>query len=54
MIAALGVLGTGAGWPDLVVAAIMATLAVTSGFSIIGQARRELQHAASAPQTSQS
>lgn len=54
MIAALGVLGTGAGWPDLVVAAIMATLAITSGFSIIGQARRELQQAASGPQTSQS
>ena len=42
MAAALGVLGTGAAWPDLLVAAIMAGLALTGGFQIIRQARGEL------------
>ena len=40
--AALGVLGTGTAWPDLIVAAIMAGLALTGGFQIIRQARAEL------------
>ena len=40
--AALGVLGTGTAWPDLIVAAIMAGLALTGGFQIIRQARGEL------------
>jgi cation diffusion facilitator family transporter len=42
MLAALGVFGTGWGWPDLVVAVIMAGLAISSGYSVIRQARREL------------
>jgi Co/Zn/Cd efflux system component len=42
MLAALGVFGTGWGWPDLVVAAIMAGLAISSGYSVIRQAKREL------------
>ena len=42
MAAALGVLGTGTAWPDLIVAAIMAALALTGGFQIIRQARNEL------------
>ena len=42
MAAALGVLGTGAAWPDLIVAAIMAGLALTGGFQIIRRARAEL------------
>ena len=42
MAAALGVLGTGTAWPDLLVAAIMALLALTGGFQIIRQARSEL------------
>jgi len=43
MGAALGVLGTGAAWPDLLVAAIMASLALTAGVAVMRQARRELQ-----------
>jgi Co/Zn/Cd efflux system component len=43
MAAALGVFGTGSGWPDLAVAAIMATLALTAARSVIGQARSELR-----------
>jgi Co/Zn/Cd efflux system component len=42
LAAAAGVLGTGSGWPDLVVAMIMAGLALTSGVSVIRQANREL------------
>ena len=51
MIAALGVWGTASGWPDLVVAAIMASLFLSSSFQITRQAlaeRREVvdhQHA---------
>ncbi len=43
MAAALGVFGTGRAWPDLVVAAIMATLALHSGVSVLRQSRTELQ-----------
>lgn len=42
MLAALGVFGTGTAWPDLVVAAVMATLAIWGGSSVIQQARQEL------------
>ena len=42
MAAALGVFGTGRGWPDLVVAAIMATLAIWGSFDVFRQARGEL------------
>ena len=41
MIAALGVWGTATGWPDLVVAAIMAALFLWSSFQIITQALHE-------------
>lgn len=44
MAAALGVFGTGQGWPDLAVAAIMAGLALHSGLSVFTQSRAELQH----------
>ncbi len=43
MVAALGVFGTGTAWPDLAVAAIMAGLAITSGWAVLQQARRELR-----------
>ncbi len=43
MLAALGVFGTGTAWPDLAVAAVMGTLAVTSGWSVLRQARHELK-----------
>jgi len=42
MLAAGGVLGTGSGWPDLLVAAIMASLALSGGVSVLRQARQEL------------
>ncbi len=42
MVAALGVFGTGSGWPDYVVAAIMGTLGLTAAISVIRQARGEL------------
>jgi len=42
MGAALGVYGTGAAWPDLVVAAIMASLALSAALSVLRQARGEL------------
>jgi Co/Zn/Cd efflux system component len=42
MLAALGVFGTGTAWPDLAVALVMASLALSAGWSVMGQARREL------------
>ena len=45
MLAALGVFGTGSRWPDLVVAAIMGSLALWSSASVLQQSRRELEHA---------
>jgi len=41
--AALGVAGTGSAWPDLGVAAIMASLAITGGLQIIWHAHCELK-----------
>ncbi len=41
MLAAAGVFGTGSGWPDLLVAVIMAALALTSGIAVTRQASRE-------------
>jgi len=40
--AAAGVFGTGSAWPDLAVAAIMASLALAAGVSVVRQARAEL------------
>jgi len=45
MLAALGVLGTGTAWPDLLVAAAMGGLALTGAFTVLTHARRELQSA---------
>jgi Co/Zn/Cd efflux system component len=44
LLAALGVFGTGTGWPDIIVATIMAMLALLASPSIIAQARREIAH----------
>ena len=44
MIAALGVWGTSTGWPDLIVAGIMAGLFLTSAVQILKQARAEQHH----------
>jgi Co/Zn/Cd efflux system component len=43
MLAALGVFGTGNAWPDLAVAAVMGSLAIWGGWSVMQQARQELQ-----------
>jgi len=42
IFAAAGVFGTGSGWPDLLVALIMAGLALSSGISVVRHARQEL------------
>ena len=42
MLAAAGVFGTGSAWPDLAVAAVMATLALSAGWQVVRQARAEL------------
>ena len=41
MVAALGVFGTGRGWPDLIVAGVMGGLALSAAVAVIRQARRE-------------
>jgi Co/Zn/Cd efflux system component len=43
LLAAMGVFGTGTGWPDVVVAAIMGGLGLWGGWQIVGQARDELR-----------
>jgi cation diffusion facilitator family transporter len=43
MLAAVGVLGTGSAWPDLIVATIMASLALTGGIQVFRQAIAELR-----------
>lgn len=43
LVAALGVFGAGTGWPDMVVASIIATLSVSAAFQIIRQATTELR-----------
>lgn len=43
MVAALGVVGTGTLWPDIAVAAVMASLALSASFETIRAARRELR-----------
>ena len=45
MFAALGVLGTGSAWPDLIVATVMAALALTGGVQVLRQALDELKPA---------
>ncbi len=45
MVAALGVFGTGTAWPDLIVAAIMGTLAITAGISVMRHARSDIAEA---------
>ncbi|KAA5604231.1 cation transporter [Roseospira marina] len=42
--AALGVFGSGTGWPDILVAAIMAVLALQGAVTIVQQALSELRH----------
>jgi Co/Zn/Cd efflux system component len=48
LLAALGVFGTGTGWPDVTVAAIMAVLGLSGGWQIVRQAKGELRRAEAA------
>jgi Co/Zn/Cd efflux system component len=43
LLAAAGVFGTGTGWPDLVVAGVMAALGIGGGWQIVRQASTELR-----------
>ncbi|MDY6797340.1 MAG: cation transporter, partial [Pseudomonadota bacterium] len=43
--AALGVFGTGSAWPDLIVAGIMGSLAITAGVSVVRHARGDIRDA---------
>jgi Co/Zn/Cd efflux system component len=43
LLAAMGVFGTGTGWPDVLVAAIMGGLGLWGGWQIVRQARGELR-----------
>ena len=47
LLAAAGVFGTGTGWPDVIVAAIMAALGIAGGWQIMRQATSELRSATS-------
>ena len=49
LLAALGVFCTGTGWPDLIVASIMAALGLSGGWQIVRQARGELGDRAAVP-----
>ena len=50
LLAAVGVFGTGTGWPDVIVAAIMATLALQGAWLVVTQSLAELRPKAT-PQT---
>jgi Co/Zn/Cd efflux system component len=43
LLAAVGVFGTGAGWPDVTVAVVMAMLALQGAATVIRQAKSELR-----------
>jgi Co/Zn/Cd efflux system component len=49
LLAAMGVFGTGTGWPDVLVAAVMGGLGLWGGWQIVGQARAELRSERKAP-----
>jgi Co/Zn/Cd efflux system component len=46
LLAALGVFGSGTGWPDVIVASIMASLALQGATVVIQQSLSELRHPA--------
>jgi Co/Zn/Cd efflux system component len=48
LLAAAGVFGSGSGWPDYIVAAIMSGLALTGAFQVTRHALSELTHTRSA------
>jgi Co/Zn/Cd efflux system component len=48
LLAALGVFGTGTGWPDIIVAAIMAVFALQGSVTVVRHALAELKPPAAA------
>ena len=44
LLAAVGVFGAGTGWPDIIVAAIMASLALQRSATVAPHALAELRH----------
>jgi Co/Zn/Cd efflux system component len=49
LVAAAGVFGTGTGWPDVIVATIMASLALQGAWLVIQQSLSELRQGSLAP-----
>jgi Co/Zn/Cd efflux system component len=49
LLAALGVFGTGTGWPDVIVAAIMAVLALQGAGMVVQQSLKELRQPLAVP-----
>jgi Co/Zn/Cd efflux system component len=49
LLAALGVFGTGTGWPDVIVAAIMAALALQGAATVAQQSLKELRQPVNVP-----
>ena len=49
LLAALGVFGTGTGWPDVIVAAILAGLALQGATIVVQQSLRELRQPVTVP-----
>ena len=49
LAAAAGVFGTGTGWPDIIVATIMAGLALQGAWMVIRQALGELREPMAVP-----
>jgi len=49
LLAALGVFGTGTGWPDVIVAAIMAALALQGAATVVRQSLGELRQPVGVP-----
>jgi Co/Zn/Cd efflux system component len=49
LAAAAGVFGTGTGWPDLIVATIMAGLALQGAWTVIGQSLGEMRQPVAVP-----
>ena len=49
LLAAMGVFGTGTGWPDVIVATIMGGLGLWGGWQIVRQAQAELHNQSARP-----
>jgi Co/Zn/Cd efflux system component len=52
LLAALGVFGTGTGWPDLIVATVVASLTLQGATLVVRQAGHELRSSSGLPSQS--